>query len=142
MDTKKLIRIGYYALIFVVLLIAVYILISGTEDDAQVDMALTFGAILILIAAVAALGAFVYNIILNFNESKGLVIGLGVMIIVVAIGYMMATPDLLDSITNVDPTDADRSLSKWTGAGLKSTFIFGILAVLASIYFGVKNILN
>jgi cytochrome bd-type quinol oxidase subunit 2 len=142
MDTKKLIRIGYYAVIFIVLIIAVVILLTADDEDTAVNMALKFGAVLMVIAAIGAIGTFVYNVALNFRESKGLVIGVVALLVIFGIGYSMANPDLLSSITDVDPTAADRSLSKMTGAGLKSTVIIGALTVLASIYFGVKNIFN
>jgi hypothetical protein len=145
MNTEKLFRYIYYGVIFLILIIAIVMLVNGpTEPAADVEAGtlLKMAMGLAYTVAIAAIVAFVLNIVRNFNESKGLVIGLVVLLVVFGIGYAMAKPDLLYAVTEFEPTDADRSLSRITGAGLKATFIIGGLTILASIYFGVKNILS
>lgn len=145
MNNERLIRIGYYGIIFVVIIIAIFSLVTGpSEPDSEVraDMLLQMARVLALVVVIAAAASFIVNIVRNFNESKGLVIGLVVLLIIFGIGYALATPDLLDAVTELEPTDADRAVSKLTGAGLKSTLIVGGLTILASIYFGIKNVLN
>ena len=98
MNTEKLFRYIYYGVIFLILIIAIVMLVNGpTEPAADVEAGtlLKMAMGLAYTVAIAAIVAFVLNIVRNFNESKGLVIGLVVLLVVFGIGYAMAKPDLL-----------------------------------------------
>lgn len=150
MNTDRIVRLSYYGVFLVVLVIALVTLLNGgsTENpipmEDRVNTLLRMAYVLGYIVVAVALGAFVYNIVRNFKESKGLVIGVVVLALVFVIAYTMAVPDLLEAITKGEraATSADEMLSKMTGAGLITTMIVGALTILSALVFSFRNIFN
>lgn len=100
---------------------------SDCIDCGVVGSFLGLSYILLILAVLAALGGSVMQAIMNPGKLKGSLIGLGGMILVFVISYVLAD-------TTVEPyyaSDITETASKLSGAGLYAFYILFILAVLS-----------
>ena len=100
---------------------------SDCTDCGAVGSFLGLSYILLILAIVAALGGSVMQAIMNPGKLKGSLIGLGGMILVFLISYVLAD-------ATVEPyyaSDITESASKLSGAGLYAFYILFVLAVLS-----------
>jgi len=142
MNKGRVINLAYYGLVILILLVSWYTLASSDDaENPNAGMMLKLAMALAVVAVIAAVFAFVVNIIRNFGESKNMVIGLLAMIVIIGIAYSMASSEVFLPPTQ-EPVAADFAASRWSGAGLITTGIVAALTVAASLFFGIKNILN
>ncbi len=83
------------------------------------------------IAFVTMIGFAIWGVLSNFKDSKSALIGMGVLLAVLLVGYLMSssTNSVIEQRFAVSP-----GLSKLIGGGLLSTYIFGLGALLATIW--------
>lgn len=83
------------------------------------------------IAFVAMVGFAIWGVLSNFKDSKPALIGMGVLLAVLLVGYLLSasTNSVIEQKFVVSP-----GLSKLIGGGLLSTYIFGAGAVLAAVW--------
>ncbi len=88
------------------------------------------------IAFITMIGFAVWGVISNFKESKSTLVGLGVLLAVLLLGY------ILSASTNsvIEQKFAITSgMSKLIGGGLVSTYLFGMGALLAAIWSTISS---
>jgi len=108
---------------------------SNCEDCGAVGSFIGLSYILLVIAIVAALGGAVLQSIMNPGKIKGTLIGIGGMLVVIVISYVMADGTVEPYYVN----DVSETASKWSGAGLYAFYILFLLSVAAIIYSSVAR---
>ncbi|GAB5537924.1 MAG: hypothetical protein Salg2KO_00270 [Salibacteraceae bacterium] len=93
--------------------------------------------VLLIVALIAALAGTVMTAISNPKKMVGSAIGIGAMILVFVISYVIAGDEVLKSYGEISA-----STSKLVGAGLITFYILLILAVLSIIYAGVSRLIK
>lgn len=86
----------------------------------------------------------VSNMFIKPKAAKNALIGIGALVIIIIVSYLLSTPDIdpkfvLDIAENTVVTDA---LSQQVGAGLIATYILAGLSVLAIIYASVSKLIK
>ena len=132
---QKINTIGMFVFIVIGVILMIMTMSSGltpeqsdcTDCGAAVGSFLGLSYILLILAIVAALGGSVMQAIMNPGKLKGSLIGLGGMILVFVISYVLAD-------ATVEPyyaSDITETASKLSGAGLYAFYILFVLAVLS-----------
>jgi len=131
---QKINTIGMFVFIVIGVILMIMTMSSGLTpeqsdctDCGAVGSFLGLSYILLILAIVAALGGSVMQAIMNPGKLKGSLIGLGGMILVFLISYVLAD-------ATVEPyyaSDITESASKLSGAGLYAFYILFVLAVLS-----------
>lgn len=95
-------------------------------------------AYIALFAAIAALVIFpVYHMLAgNFGKAKGSLIGIGILVAVVVIAYLISPADQGAYYTKMGVSPGQ---SKLIGAGLLSTYIFFIGLVVVTVYTAISR---
>lgn len=91
--------------------------------------------ILFAVAALAAVVFPVLQLIQNPKNAKGALIGIGALVVVLGISYLLAS--------DVNPTkmeDVTAETAKRVGTGLYAFYILGIVAVAATVYSEVSKL--
>ena len=110
----------------------------------RLDAYLNWSFVLIAIAAIAAIGFPIVNMITNPAGSKKALISVAVIAVVIAVSYAMANGDILifpgykeffyDDIS-MDP----HKFSRYVGTGLWTMYILGAISVLSMVYVEVAK---
>ncbi len=81
-------------------------------------------------------GFAVWSVVANFKDSKATLIGVGVLITVLLVGYLISQPtnSLIEQSFAVTP-----STSKLVGGGLMATYIFMFGALLAAVWASISS---
>ncbi|MCL2097993.1 MAG: hypothetical protein FWH23_04465 [Bacteroidales bacterium] len=111
---------------------------SKTEGDmGSIGMYLSWGYILIGVAALAAIGLPLIHMAQNPKLLKKTLLYIGIMLIVGIIAYLLATEIL-------GPTTAKYTANevKWTETGIIATYFFLVAAVLAIFAGGLINMIR
>lgn len=93
--------------------------------------------LLLGIALVAALAGTVMTAISNPKKLVGSAIGIGAMIVIFVLSYILASDEVMKSYGDITATT-----SKMVGAGLFTFYILLVLAVLSIIYAGISRLIN
>ena len=94
------------------------------ESVIDIGMYVTYG--LLVIAALSALVASIFQMITNFKKAIPALIGIAVLLIIVFFAYSISTNEVYD---NASPT-----VSQWVGGGIKTTMILVGLALVSAIF--------
>jgi hypothetical protein len=99
-------------------------------NEAVVNTALLIGAILLAVAILAVLISAVVQMINNPTRAKYTLIGIGGLLLIVAIGYVLSSDEVLLRWQQFGITPSE---SRWVGAGLISLYILISIAVIGMI---------
>lgn len=110
---------------------------SDCVDCGAVGSFISLSYVLLIGAIVAALAGSVISAMTKPDSVKGSLIGLGAMLVVVALSYVLADG-------SVEPIygDISESTSRWSGAGLYAFYILFVLAVLSIVYSSVSRLMK
>ena len=89
-------------------------------------------------AIVAALAGSVISAMTKPDSIKGTAIGLGAMLVVIALSYVLAD----GTVEPMYGDDITETSSKWSGAGLYAFYILFVLAVIAIVYSSVSRLMK
>lgn len=108
---------------------------SNCEDCGAVGSFIGLSYIMLILAVVAALGGAVFQAIIKPGQIKGMLIGVGGMLLVLILSYVLADgtvePYYAGNITE--------TTSRLSGAGLYAFYILFLLSVLSIIYSSVSR---
>ncbi|MBT3647493.1 MAG: hypothetical protein HN542_04545 [Flavobacteriales bacterium] len=98
---------------------------------------ITLSYVLLIGAIVAAVAGSVVSIMMKPESLKGSLIGIGAMLVVFALSFVLADG-------SVEPMygDITESTSRWSGAGLYTFYILFVLAVLSIVYSSVSRLMK
>jgi len=129
----KILSIGLYSVIG----ISVFFLVLFYFELFTVGLLLYWTYLLIVIAAVLAV---VFPVIFMIQNPKGIkktLVGIGAMVLLFLIAYLIASDEVLPKY---EKYGVDSSTSKQVGMGLIATYLFGLGAIGAIIYSAVSRI--
>jgi lysylphosphatidylglycerol synthetase-like protein (DUF2156 family) len=106
----------------------------------MIDFALYLSYFLIIVSALAALAFPLKYLLQHISEAKGTFIGIGVMALILVLGYVFASSDY--TFNGIENYGATKNTVKLVGAGLNSFFILFGISVVSTIYFEVKKFLK
>jgi hypothetical protein len=142
---QKFNTIGMFVIIAIGVILMVMTMSSGLTpeqsdctDCGAVGSFIGLSYILLIVAVVAALGGAVIQAIMNPSKLKGSFIGVGVMLAVLVLSYVLAD-------STVEPYyigGISESTSKLSGAGLYAFYILFVLAVLSIAYSSISRMLK
>jgi ABC-type uncharacterized transport system permease subunit len=104
----------------------------------MIDFALYLSYFLILVAIVAALAFPLKYLFQHVSEAKETFIGVGIMMVIVAIGYLFASSEY--SFKGMEAFNISKGTVKFVGGGLNTFFIMFGIAIGATIYFEVSKL--
>jgi hypothetical protein len=110
------------------------------EDTDKVTGSVTFSLYLVYACLIAIGGFTVWSIIQNPKRFIVPAIGIVAFLVIGFIGYSMASTDPIDGI--LEHPDATEGALKWSGAGVKTTFILVIIAVALILVSSVMNMMK
>lgn len=93
--------------------------------------------VLMFVAILAALAGAVIGALMNPKAMKGTAIGLGAMLVIALVSYLLAGDEVLEAYKETSPT-----ASKLSGAGLYMFYILFVLAILSIVYSAVSRALK
>ncbi|MDP3398346.1 MAG: hypothetical protein Q8S23_04295 [Bacteroidales bacterium] len=111
-----------------------------SNKEAMLDTFLFYGYILFGIAAVAAIGMPLFNMIDNPKSFKKILINLLIVVVVVGVAYLLASGDPLSNV-NITPEPTANTL-KITDTGLILVYILFGLSVISIIAGSVVNMVR
>lgn len=129
----KILSIGLYSVIG----ISVFFLILFYFGLFTVGLLLYWTYLLIVIATILAV---VFPVIFMIQNPKGIkktLVGIGAMVLLFLIAYLIASDEVLPKY---EKYGVDPSTSKQVGMGLIATYLFGLGAIGAIIYSAVSRI--
>ena len=132
-NISKILSIALYAVIG----ISVFFLILFYFEIVSEGLLLYWTYLLIAIAAVSAVVFPVLFMIRNPKGIKKALVGIGAMVLVFLIAYLIASDEVLPKY---EKYGVDPSTSKQVGMGLIATYLFGLGAIGAIIYSAVSRI--
>ena len=120
------------------------LLIFFKEDNAgAISGSLHFTKWVLIILTLIAVGFGVFYFATNIRQSIPFVIGIGVFILLIAIGYFMASDVVLqDWIDRLGDAAPSTSSSKWSGAGMIVFYCMFSIAILSIVVLEVMNIIK
>ncbi len=110
----------------------------------RLDAYLNWSFILIAIAAIAAIGFPIINMVTNPASSKKTLLIVGLMAVVVVVSYVLANGDIFEfpgykKFFYEDITMDPHTFSRYVGTGLWTMYILGAVSVLSMIYVEVAK---
>lgn len=131
------------ALLGIIGIITLWVVNAGevTNEDGSFEHA--EGAIVFLIslsqwmmygAGIFIVGAGLYYVVTNIKQSVPVLIGVGAFVLILVLGYAMASDELLPIWLGEDPAlNPTAEESKWAGAGLMATYILGAITIVGIV---------
>ena len=111
---------------------------SDCTDCGAVGSFIGLSYILLIAAILAALGGAVMQAVMNPKNIKGAAIGIGGLILILAISYGLAD----GTVEPYYQSSVTESVSKLSGMGLYALYILFVLAVLSIVYASVSRLLK
>jgi hypothetical protein len=111
---------------------------SKEENDTLINAFVLYGGWLVILGFIAAIFSFVYSVVVNPDQIRGVLIGIAVVVVVGGLSYILADGSDYASYKVV----IDEQTSKMVSTGLNAFYIVGFLAVASVIYSGVSRILK
>lgn len=124
---SKILQILQYALLGISAILGV-IFLSGVITE---DTIIYWCYFLLVVAAVAAIGFAIVNMVKNPKRAKTSLIGLGALGVIFVIAYALGSDEILPEYREFI---SDPSASKQVSMGLIAFYILGIVAVGAAIF--------
>lgn len=118
-------------------ILMIMVMQSDATSSSSIGWFLALSYILLIVSTVAAFSGTIINLITNPKKLMRSGIGVGVMLVIVLVSYLMSSDEVLDVYKNVTPTG-----SKWSGAGLYTVYILLLGSVLAIIYSSVTRFIR
>ena len=106
---------------------------SGSEG--MVSSAVVLTVILVVVAAILAIGSAVNGMLINPASLRSAGMGVGALVAIFVLSYILADGSDFAMYDNVD-----ESTTKWVSAGLNAFYICFILAVGAVVYSSLSSI--
>ncbi len=137
---------GILAAVLAVIGVILFVMMATSDDStpSQISPMLSMAYIMIGIAAVAAILFGLVSIFTGGNIKKTL-ISLGVLVVVVLLGFGLAStnPEMIQRFADLpQPIEVTESTSRNVGAGLRIFYILAFVAVGSMVWGGVKKALN
>ena len=110
------------------------------EDTDKVTASVTFSLYLVYACLIAIGGFSIWSIIQNPKRFIVPAIGIVAFLVIGFIGYSMASTLPIDGI--LEHPDATEGALKWSGAGVKTTFILVFIAVALIIVSSVMSMMK
>lgn len=147
--TLGLIRASVKGILFI---LGIYLIVVAMGSDATIDPetreiieevddvsgAVNY-ALYMVYAVLAIIGVFIiFGAIVNPKRFLKSLIGVGVFGVIVLIAYMMASPEAVGRLANLEGATADNL--KMTDAGILATFILVIVAIALIIFQTLVNV--
>ncbi|MFT4659890.1 MAG: hypothetical protein ACI8XB_000140 [Patiriisocius sp.] len=144
MDTKTVGIIGNvvkFGLGIGGMILCFMILFNGENNgaDSLIDLAITISIAAIVIAFAIAVLFAIYYFATNIKNSKGAMIGIAALLVVVLISYSLASGNLMAGWSDDGVTE---SISKWSGTGIYAFLILTGVAVVAALFSEVSKIIK
>lgn len=135
---SKIFNIGILVL-GVICFIFWYLLLGSTDPFADILFYVSY--ILLAFAIVATLIWSLVNIFSSKEKMMKTLIGVGVLVVIVLVGYGIADPDNInyEQLANAG-INVEKSTSTTVGAGLYVFYILAILAIVSMVLSGVKKL--
>ena len=109
---------------------------KGAAYDKFLGFSMYAVYITMFIAFLCLAGFAIWSIISNIKDSKGTLVGLGILVGIMLISYLISSPT--NSVIEAKFA-VSASLSKVIGGGLVSTYIFLFGAILAAIWASIST---
>jgi hypothetical protein len=106
----------------------------------MIDFALYLTYFLLLVAMVAALAFPLKYLVQHVSEAKGTFIGIGIMALILIIGYVFASADY--TFKGMEAYNVTKTTVKLVGAGLNAFFILLAISIGTTLYFEVTKFLK
>lgn len=104
-------------------------------SNSMVGSAVVITVILVIIAALLAVASSVNGMLINPASLRGAAVGLGSLLVIFVLSYVLADGSDFAMYDNVD-----ESTTKWVSTGLNAFYICFILAVGAVLYSSLSRI--
>ncbi|MDG1253115.1 MAG: hypothetical protein P8N56_05485 [Schleiferiaceae bacterium] len=104
-------------------------------SDGMVGSAVVLTMILVVLAALLAVASSVNGMLINPGSLRGAAVGLGSLLVVFVLSYVLADGSDYMMYDNVD-----ESTTKWVSTGLNAFYICFILAIGAVLYSSLSRI--
>lgn len=130
-----------------VLVALVYFLrISGAAPDEEISVATSYINWAIILLGVTALLSVIFplvNFLLNPQNIAKVLLGLGAMVAIVVVAYLLADTTPIVTAASAEVSDfSDPAVLKFADTGIISTYILLGVALLLLAYTGVRGIFN
>ena len=112
---------------------------TTTEEPVATDAMLTWAYILFGIALLITIVFSLINVIINPSGAKKGLISILFMVVVFALGYLLASDTPL-SMPGYEGTENVPNVIKWVGTGLNAAYILAALAFLSILYVEIAKI--
>lgn len=122
----KTVRLVYYAVIMVVLIVAMYqIFTTGTK----VELGINQGIALTLAAFGLWIFASIQHMLHNFKKSLMAILGAAAVFVIFIVAYSTATPVVMDNFP-----DVSASMTKVISGGLVTVYVLGAACIILAVY--------
>jgi len=122
----KTVRLVYYAVIMVVLIVAMYqIFTTGTK----VELGINQGIALTLAAFGLWIFASIQHMLHNFKKSLMAILGAAAVFVIFIVAYSTATPVVMDNFP-----DVTASMTKVISGGLVTVYVLGAACIILAVY--------
>lgn len=133
---------SYATVVFMILGVLLMVLTMRSDLNAEggdwaIGWFLSLSYILLFLAIAAALGGTVITALSNPKKIGGSLIGIGVMLAIVGLSYVLSSDEVLRSYGDITP-----GTSKWSGAGLYMVYILLAGSVLSIVYASVSRMIK
>lgn len=124
------------------LLIIIFFLINVTAGlDSALNFIIWAGIILLVLTIVVLVGYALYQIIRDPKDSVKGLIGMGALLVLFLILYLVTTPDTGGKIGELrEEFNITDNLMKAISSGILTTFILAVLGIGAFLYSEVRNL--
>ncbi len=108
---------------------------STTKYDTYLSLSMYAVYAVMALAFICLIGFAIWSIIANFKDSKESLIGVGALVVVLLISYLVSSPSssAIEVKFAISP-----SLSKLLGGGAIAAYIFGFGAILAMLWSSIS----
>lgn len=125
-----------YGLSAVGLIFSLLVLLAGEESlDANVGASIWVTISMFLVAIAVAILSSVRGLIINPASLRGAVIGVGSLLVIVLVSYLISSGSDYESYKNIS-----ESGSRWVSTGLNATYIFTLIAAGTVLYSTVHRL--
>lgn len=137
---SKRLKTGITALSAILAIAGIIFTLLAVRDHLSIntDIALIISYILAGLCALGAVGAGILAVATDFKKNIKVIYSIIGVAVVFLIGYILASDVVLPSWSNVG-FEVDEGVSKFSGMGVITSYIFAGLAVFTIIFFEIKN---
>jgi phosphatidylserine synthase len=136
MNNHQITRIASFALMIVGVIL---LLLTFIQGDSAVGFFIQWGYLCFGIATVAAIVFSLLNLFKDSTKARNTLIGIGALLVVFVIAYLMSSGADYASFKGFDITEGT---SRLVSTGLNAFYIFFILAVVSILYTEANKILK